>query len=366
MGRKGRGDQKHGMDNILRPVVPFGPPETVHTDARAFRRLMSSSEEASTPSPARRWLVFAAKLVVSAALLALLVSKSDAPRLWSYVRTASIAWMVGALALYLLMVLASAWRWGLLLDAQGVHVPARRLTASFLVATFFNNFLPSNIGGDVVRITDTAKDARSRTLAALVVLMDRGIGLLGLVLLAAVAATVAASSGTVREGPVPSWMLWAGFAAGTVLSAPAVFTPGLLERMLTPLRRVHPEWIGARLEALGGVLARFRQAPGALFGCFVGAILVQALLVAFYAAVAHSIGVAVSPWHMAIVVPMSFLVQMLPISVNGLGLREATFSFYFSRLGLPIEAALVVSLLGAGLVMLFSLSGAAVYVSRGA
>jgi glycosyltransferase 2 family protein len=81
--------------------------------------------------------------------------------------------------------------------------------------------------------------------------------------------------------------------------------------------------------------------------------------------VAYSIKVPVSPWHMAVVVPMSFLVQMLPISVNGFGLREATFSFYFTRLGLPIEAALVVSLVGAGLVMLFSLSGAAVYVTRG-
>ena len=86
---------------------------------------------------------------------------------------------------------------------------------------------------------------------------------------------------------------------------------------------------------------------------------------AFYAAVAQSIKVPVSPWHMAVVVPISFLVQMLPISVNGFGLREATFSFYFTRLGLPIEAALVVSLVGAGLVMLFSLSGAAVYVTRG-
>jgi hypothetical protein len=326
---------------------------------------MSSSAEASTPSPARRRLVFAVKVVVSAALLAWLVSKSDAPRLWGYVRTASMAWMAAALGLYLLMVLASAWRWGLLLDAQGVHVPGRRLTQSFLVATFFNNFLPSNIGGDVVRITDTARDARSRTLAALVVLMDRGIGLLGLVLLAAVAATVAATSGTV-EGPVPSWTLWLGFVVAVAVSAPAVFAPGVLERVLAPLRRLHPEWVGARLEALGGVLARFRQAPFALWWCFVGAVVVQALLVAFYAAVAHSIGVAVSPWHMAIVVPMSFLVQMLPISVNGLGLREATFSFYFSRLGLPIEAALVVSLLGAGLVMVFSLSGAAVYVTRGA
>ena len=316
------------------------------------------------PAPTRRRLIFAAKIAVSAALLALLVSRSDAPRLWNYIRTASISWMAAAVGVYFLMVLASAWRWGLLLDAQGVHVPVRRLTESFLVATFFNNFLPSNIGGDVVRITDTAKDARSRTLAATVVLMDRGIGLLGLILLAAVAASVAAISGSV-QGPVPSWMLWGGFAAGTAVSAPAVFAPGALERVLAPLRRLHPEWVGARLEALGGVLERFRRAPGALFGCFAGAIVVQALLVGFYAAVAHSVSVAVSPWHMAIVVPVSFLVQMLPISVNGLGLREATFSFYFSRLGLPIEAALVVSLLGAGLVMVFSLSGAAVYVTRG-
>jgi hypothetical protein len=56
---------------------------------------------------------------------------------------------------------------------------------------------------------------------------------------------------------------------------------------------------------------------------------------------------------------------MLPISVNGLGLREATFSFYFSRLGLPIESAVLLSLMGAALIMVFSLSGAAVYVTRG-
>jgi hypothetical protein len=326
---------------------------------------MHDSTETATPSPARRRLVLLAKIIVSVALLAVLVTKSDAPRLWSYVRTASLAWLAGALALYLVMILASAWRWGLLLDAQGISVSALRRTQSYLVATFFNNFLPSNIGGDVVRIADTARDAQSRTLAATVVLMDRGIGLLGLVLVAAVAATVAAASGSV-QGPVPSWMLWGGFVAAAAVSAPALLAPSGLERLLQPLRRLHPEWVGAKLRHLVGALDRFRQAPVALAGAFAGAILVQALLVAFYAAIAYAIGVHISPWHMAVVVPMSFLVQMLPLSVNGFGLREATFSFYFSRLGLPIEAALVVSLLGAGLVMLFSLSGAAVYVTRSA
>ena len=317
-----------------------------------------------TETAPRRPLVLALKIAVSLGLLALLVSRSDTPRLWGYVRSASVPWLLGAIGLYFLMILASAWRWGLLLAAQGVEVPGRTLTSSFLVATFFNNFLPSNIGGDVVRIADTARAAGSRTLAATVVLADRGLGLLGLILLAAIAATVAGGPG-LADGPVPAVWLWAGFAAATAAAAPALLLPGGLVRLLAPIRRIHPEWIGPRLERLGGVLARFRDAPGPLLACFAGAVLVQLLLVGFYAAVAHAIGVGVSPWHMAVVVPVSFVVQMIPLSVNGFGLREATFSFYFARLGLPIEAALVISLLGAGLVMLFSLSGAAVYVTRG-
>ena len=54
--------------------------------------------------------------------------------------------------IYFVNVLASTWRWHLLLDAQHVHVRRRSLLGSFLVASFFNNFLPSNIGGDVIRI----------------------------------------------------------------------------------------------------------------------------------------------------------------------------------------------------------------------
>jgi glycosyltransferase 2 family protein len=325
---------------------------------------LSELPEPTTPGRGGRALVLAIKLAISVGLLAVLIVKSDAPRLWHYVRSASVPWLAAALGLYLLMILASAWRWGLLLDAQGVKVPARTLTGSFLVATFFNNFLPSNIGGDVIRVADTARPAQSKTLAATVVLIDRGLGLLGLILLAAVAASAAHTEG-VPPGPIPASLLWIVFAAATIVAAPAVASPGLLVRVLGPLRRLHPEWVGARLELLSGALSRFREAPAALAGCFIGAVVVQALLVAFYAAVAHAIGVRVSPWHMAVVVPMSFLVQMLPVSLNGFGLREATFSFYFARLGLPIEAALVISLLGAGLVMLFSLSGAAVYVVRG-
>ena len=56
---------------------------------------------------------------------------------------------------------------------------------------------------------------------------------------------------------------------------------------------------------------------------------------------------------------------MVPISVNGFGVREATYSLYFTRIGLPIESAILLSLTTTALVMLYSLTGAAVYIGRG-
>jgi glycosyltransferase 2 family protein len=85
----------------------------------------------------------------------------------------------------------------------------------------------------------------------------------------------------------------------------------------------------------------------------------------FYFAVAYALHLNVNLFDLGVIVPISFVVQMLPVSVNGFGVREATFSFYFSRIGQPIEAALLLSLVAQALIMLFSLTGAAVYVSRG-
>jgi hypothetical protein len=123
--------------------------------------------------------------------------------------------------------------------------------------------------------------------------------------------------------------------------------------------------VDERLAKLTAVLTRFAAAPGALAGCFAGAIVVQAVLVGFYLAIAHSLKIPIGFSELAVIVPISFVVQMLPVSMNGFGIREATFGFYFTRIGLPLESAILVSFLGAALVMLFSLTGAVAYLSRG-
>jgi uncharacterized protein (TIRG00374 family) len=321
-----------------------------------------TSVDRPDPRSRRPILLVLVKLTVSAVLLTVLLGRIEGARLWEQVRTASVIWLAVALALYLANIITSAWRWGLLLHAQGLTVGFTTLLRSYLVATFFNNFLPSNIGGDVVRVRDTSDAARSKTLATTIVLVDRTIGLMGLGLVAALGATLATTGR--GEGVVAPPLLWLGLVLAALLFAPAVLAPQGVGKLLQPLRLLHPEWVDRRIDRITSALARFRARPGALLTCFAGAVVVQAILVGFYAAVARSMGIPITMAQLAVIVPLSFIVQMLPLSINGFGVREATFSFYFVRLGLPLESALVLSFVGAGLIMLCSLSGAAVYATR--
>jgi hypothetical protein len=148
------------------------------------------------------------------------------------------------------------------------------------------------------------------------------------------------------------------------VAAFAVLMPTRVGALLQPLKALHQEWVEERINRLTGALARFREAPNALAACFIGAILVQGVLVAFYLAICLALHLQVPVAHLAIIVPISFIVQMVPLSVNGLGVRESTFGFYFTQLGQPLESGLALSLIGAALIMLFSTSGAVAYLTR--
>src|SRR4051812_38382120 len=143
------------------------------------------------------------------------------------------AWILAALAAYAFTQSIAAWRWHRLLRAQHIEVEKRRLTESIWVSMFFNNFLPSNIGGDVVRIADTAPAAGSKTLATTVILVDRALGLTALVLIAAGGALTATMFGV--QVPGARWLFLAT-AVGAVAAISVIAMPKLVGHALLPLR----------------------------------------------------------------------------------------------------------------------------------
>jgi uncharacterized protein (TIRG00374 family) len=323
----------------------------------------TESHTAAAAQPKSQAWIWILKILVSGGLMYYLVRSVDLAQVWRTARTASFGWFAAAFAVHLATTVVATWRWWTLVRAQRLNVNFRSLLGSYLVAGFFNNFLPSNIGGDVVRIRDTARSAGSKTLATTIVLVDRGIGLLGLIFVAAVGATMAAH-GSASFGPIGPGILWTILAGVMALGTWAVLRPSGIAALLRPLRAIHQEWVEERITRLTSALARFRNVPLVLVACVAGAILVQGMLVLYFALVANGLHLNISLAHLAIVVPLSFIVQMLPVSLGGFGVRETTFVLYFTRLGLPAESALALSFIGAVLIMVFSLLGAVTYLVR--
>jgi len=301
------------------------------------------------------------RLLVSAALLYFVLRSIDLAALWRRVQSMNLVWIVLALASFAFMQSVSVWRWHRLLRAQQIDVPSRTLTESIWVSLFFNNFLPSNIGGDVVRIADTASAAGSKTLATTIVLVDRVLGLIALTLVAAFAA-LAASFGGIHV-PGARW-LWLIVAAGVALAIPVILIPKLTAHLLLPLRLLKRPWVDERVQRLEDAIFRFRAAPLALLGAFAGALVVQITIVAFYLLTAQGLSVPLPILLGAVLIPVSLAVQMAPLSINGFGVREAVFAFFFRRFGLPIDAAVALSLVSAGLVMGLSLVGGFMFLRR--
>ena len=306
--------------------------------------------------------LIAIKVGVSVALLVVLFRRADVSAMGDQIRHMNLAWMFAALATYGLMLIVSAWRWQLLLKVQTISVGFGHLTNSFLVATFFNNFLPSNIGGDVVRVADTAPYAGSKTVATTVVLLDRVLGLIALLAVAAGASALAMAAGIQLTGVGYIWIALTGLLAGLLF---VLLYPNLFARMMHGIAGGRGEGIQTRLLNLLGTMSRFAEQPRPLGAAFLGALAVQLLLVVFYMCAARSLAVPLPLMAASVVVPVSLAVQMIPLSINGFGVREAVFAFFFASLGLNVGSALTLSLGSAALIMLFSLSGGAVFLMRG-
>jgi uncharacterized protein (TIRG00374 family) len=301
-----------------------------------------------------------AKVAVSILLLAYLLSRTDLGTLHERVRNGDTFLILLAVVLYTGFLALSMWRWRLLLNAQGYRAPIGRLGASYMVATFFNNFLPSNIGGDVIRVRDGSQLTGSTTTSLAIVAIDRILGL-GALYLLALCAWIASPSLRGLAGATPVLAL---MGAVFLVLAYVFFRPGTARRLMGLLHLNSIHWIQETFETVQGAVHVYRNRMGAVWGAFACSVGLQALIVLFFYDVARSLDIPLPLTTTFLMVPLCSLVQTVPVSFNGWGIREGVYILFFKQVGLPRESALAFSLAGAGLMALLSLPGAIVWSSR--
>ena len=292
--------------------------------------------------------------LVSVALLAALFWKFGAGSVWGTLRSASPLWLAAGVGLVVLAMLVSAWKWQILLASHGLRVGLGRLFGTYLIGLFFNNFLPSNIGGDVVRVHDVTKLTGQGAATTASVIGERLLAGLALALTAAVALLF--SVGASRQVGASVALVLVVFILLIALIASA--------RVRTLAGHLLPR-------ARGSAVARVMRHMGESFGDRGAVVRVMVLSFAFHATVVlfgwstfQAIGARVPLATCFLFIPIIMAIQLVPVSLNGLGVREGAYVFFFGSAGLDAGQAVAASLLFALLTTLVSLSGGVLFATR--
>ena len=255
-------------------------------------------------------------------------------------RGGATGWLAGAVVVTLLGVLLSALRWQRVLSALEVPVRTTALVRLYFASLFVGNFLPSTIGGDVLRVSRLATTSGDAPRALASVTLERLTGWLVLPVLSLVGLTVNPGLRRIAPGPTRSAL---GFALVTV---------SLLVVMLSLASSAgFGRWLAGNRgwrRFTGAVhlgLDRFRRAPGLAFEVLTAGFAYQlaVVLAAFLAAKALGLGVS---WSVVLAFfPVVAIVQVLPLTMSGLGTREAALIFFLHPFGVPEAHAFALGLL---------------------
>ncbi len=296
------------------------------------------------------------KVAISLGVLALFLRQVDVEEVLRLLQEMQWLPFLSALALFLSGSFVRAYRWGVLVWALGVEASWWRLVKLYLVGTFFNQFLPTGMGGDAVKMYELSRADHKAAAAISSVLVDRFLGLFVLFAMA-----LAALAFSYQLVPIQVRALIA-----------AVFIASLLGGALL-LQRTWLEAWGQRL-GLNRLLNRIKilrelydslheYGSPALGKATLASVAWNLILVLGYYLLARAVGIDLAIWYFFLFVPIISVLLMIP-SVGGLGVREGATTFLFGQVADTNRAG---ALALAYLITLWvsALLGAVLYIIQG-
>jgi uncharacterized protein (TIRG00374 family) len=298
------------------------------------------------------------RVVASVVMLAILIQRVDLSVLVPD-GSHAVQWLIAAIAVWVLGILLSALRWQRVLVALDIHAPLRTLVRHYFASLFVSNFLPSTVGGDVLRVTRLSAEngETPRTFASVV--LER---LTGWIVLPVLTLTALAVNPGLRELGNASRVAFLVAVITLVLLAGVLFAAG------------HPA-VGGRLTSTEGWrrftgaihlgVEEFRRRPALALEVLTTSFAYQlaVMLAAFFAA--DALGIGVSWTAILAFMPAVAIVQVLPITIGGLGVREGALVLFLRPLGVTTQHAIALGLLVYGINLVVSLLGAPAFAVGG-
>lgn len=307
----------------------------------------------------------ALRLIISALLIIyLIIFKSgfkDFRHFWDILKTVNVALVLASASIHIFIIWMSAARWQILLKTQDIRISKAYLSSSYLIGSFFNNLLPTSIGGDIFRSVDVANKAKvSIGKSASVLVMDRFSG----VITSAVYAIIALLLGFTKVGKTSYIFPVLVFFGVSVVLLFFLLNPSVLRLNKLAAKIKFLSKIRKRLREVYHTFQSFKKFKLALLEVLFCSFALQfGFIVNCYLA-SRALGIELSFASFVFIVPIVATIAMLPISIGGTGIRENSQVFLMVALGASSDKATVVSLLLFAMIITVGITGAFVYIIR--
>ncbi|NLW51697.1 MAG: flippase-like domain-containing protein [Candidatus Brocadiaceae bacterium] len=304
-----------------------------------------------------------ARAVVGLALLAVLFHFVPLRGIVAAVGKARVDFLLVAVVIPFLGIVVSSLKLWLLLRADAPGVGFGQVLKAYYIGTFFNNLLPTSIGGDVAKVRQLRLDGTRLAHAAASVIVERATGL-AVVLAATLGISLGWSRFLDRLGLGPARWALAAVSGGCFIALAIAYAAW---------RGAVKDWMKARRD--GAVVGKaymliesfyvFRNAPGVVAAALGLSVLFYLIIAVGMVLVARALGLRLGPGSAAGLATLLRVPEMLPVSLGGLGVREGTLTYCMSHLGATAAQGAGMALVMRGLSSLHSAAGGLVYAVSG-
>lgn len=301
------------------------------------------------------------KILVSAGILYFLLRGVDGAVVWNIFSSVNAALLILSAVIYVSTQCVSTLRWSIILD-RDFKPPYLKLLSIYYIGMFFNNFLPTMVGGDVVKGYYLYRATGRADLSISSIFMDRYSGFFALMVITA--AALIPGYALIRGTTLPLFfvMLIGGFF---VISL-AIWAKGVHGWAVSMLKKIRLYGLNEKIDRLYNMLMSYKKSYRMLGKVFLCSLYVQAGVIIGYYALGSALGLNVSLGHYFLFIPLTTAISMLPVSLSGLGIREGAFVYFFSKAGASNEAAITLSLTWFAITAAASLFGGIEYIRIGA
>ena len=304
----------------------------------------------------KRHLGFALKLLLSVALIAYMAVTFDLGDAAQRIRQADMAWIAAAIALFAVLMANNALRWEIVIAAINARLGFWAALRMIYIAAFFNQALPSTIGGDAARMVLSRRSGLSLAASINSVMLERVVAVFGLIILVVATQPFLLS----RIGDNPAKYVFPLLAAAGVAGICFLM---VLDRVPEAWRK----WTLVRgLAQLAADAKRLFLHPGYAIAAVALGVTGQLLVSALFYALAKALGLEqVDLLDCIVLIPPVILITTIPISIAGWGLREGAMVTLFAFVGVGQSDAFVLSVLFGVVNLLLSLPGGLVWLASG-